>query len=147
MSWIIVLIALAAGAANPFQSGSNAELQAHAHQALWTTAWVYASGLAGVVLLQVFARQPLPSAADLQAAPWWAWGGGLVSIAATMAGLTLAQRLGAGVFTGATITASVAVSLLLDANGWLGFKPHAASPLRLLGGALMIAGMWLVARF
>ena len=61
MSWIIVLIALAAGAANPFQSGSNAELEAHAHQALWTTAWVYASGLAGVVLLQVFARPASPS--------------------------------------------------------------------------------------
>lgn len=147
MSWLIVLIALAAGAANPFQSGSNAELQSHAHAALWTTVWVYASGLAGVLLVQMFVRQPLPSAAALQGAPWWAWVGGIVSIAATVAGLTLAHRLGAGLFTALTIAASVAVSLLLDARGWLGFRQHAASPLRLLGGLFLIAGVWLVARF
>ncbi len=147
MSWLLILIALAAGAANPFQSGTNAELQSHAHTAVWTTAWVYASGLAGVLLVQAFVRQPLPSPAALHGAPWWAWLGGLVSIAATITGLTLAQRLGAGLFTGLTISASVVVSLLLDAQGWLGFRQHAASPMRLLGGALLVLGVWLIARF
>ena len=147
MSWLIIVVALVAGAANPFQAGSNAELQSHSHAALWTTAWVYASGLAGVLLVQVFLRQPMPSVATLQAAPWWAWIGGLVSIAATVAGLTLAQKLGSGLFTALTIAESVAVSLLLDARGWLGFRQHAASPMRLLGGLFLIVGVWLVARF
>ena len=147
MPWLLILIALAAGAANPFQSGTNAELQAHAHTALWTTAWVYASGLAGILLIQAFVRQPLPSTVALHGAPWWAWLGGIISIAATAAGLTLAQRLGAGLFTGLTISASVVVSLLLDAQGWLGFRPHAASPLRMVGGALLVLSVWLIARF
>lgn len=147
MPWLVILIALAAGAANPFQSGANAELQVHAHAGLWTTAWVYASGLAGVLLVQAFVRQPLPTAVSLQGTPWWAWLGGLISIAATAAGLTLAQRLGAGLFTGLTISASVAVSLLLDAQGWLGFRHHAASPMRILGGALLVLSVWLIARF
>lgn len=147
MQWLIFLIAFAAGAANPFQSGTNAELQGHWNQSLWSTAWVYLSGLLGVLLLQLFLRQPMPQAAAISAAPWWAWTGGLISIAATMAGITLAHRLGSGVFTGLTITASVLVSILLDHLGWIGFKPHAASPLRLAGGALMILGVWLVARF
>lgn len=147
MTWLIVVIAIVAGAANPFQAGSNAELQSRAHAALWTAAWVYASGLAGVLLVQAFVRQPVPSLSTLQGVPWWAWLGGLVSIAATVAGLTLAQRLGSGLFTALTIVASVGVSLLLDARGWLGFRQHAASPLRLVGGALLIVGVWLVARF
>ena len=125
----------------------NAELQTHANAAFWTTMWVYVSGLAGVLLVQLLWRQPLPSWQMLQGAPWWAWLGGIVSIAATMAGLTLAQKLGAGIFTGVTISASILVSIVLDANGWLGFRQHAASPLRLAGGALMVFGVWLVSRF
>lgn len=147
MQWLILLIAIAAGAANPLQSGTNAELQSHWHQSLWSTAWVYLSGLTGILLIQAFARQPLPNATAIQSAPWWAWLGGLISIAATMAGVTLAQKLGSGIFTGLAITASVIVSILLDHMGWIGFKHHPASPQRILGGVLTVLGVWLVSRF
>jgi transporter family-2 protein len=59
----------------------------------------------------------------------------------------LAQRLGSGVFTGLSITAALATSIVLDQFGWLGFKQHSASPARLAGCGLLIAGVWLVARF
>lgn len=147
MQWLVILVAVAAGAANPFQSGTNAELQGHWHQSLWSTGWVYLSGLVGILLLQAFVRQPLPQSSAFHGAPWWAWTGGLISIAATMAGVTLAHRLGSGVFTGLTITASVLVSILLDHLGLIGFKQHTASPLRIAGGALMVLGMWLISRF
>lgn len=147
MQWLVFLIAIAAGAANPFQSGTNAELQSHWEQSLWSTAWVYLSGFAGILLIQVFARQPLPKSAAVHAAPWWAWMGGLISIAATMAGVTLAHKLGSGVFVGLTLTASVIVSTVLDHMGWIGFKHHPASPQRIAGGVLMVLGVWLVSRF
>ena len=147
MQWIAILFALAAGAANPFQSGANAELKTQLTQPLWATAWVYATGLLGVLLVQAFVRQPLPSGSQASSVPWWAWMGGLISIVATFAGLMLAQKLGAGIFTGISITASIAVSIALDHFGLLGLKQHSASPLRMAGGALMIAGVWLVSRY
>ena len=147
MQWLAFVFALVAGAANPFQSGTNAQLRTSLGQALWTTVWVYASGLLCVLVLQVFVREQLPSATQATHAPWWAWVGGVISIVATFAGLTLAQKLGAGVFTGLSITASIVVSIGLDHFGLIGFKQHAASPLRLLGGGLMVAGIWLVSRF
>ncbi|MGI4855021.1 MAG: DMT family transporter [Janthinobacterium lividum] len=147
MQWIILLFALAAGAANPFQSGTNAELKTQLSQPIWATLWVYASGLAGVLLVQAFVRQPLPSSPQMQAVPWWAWMGGIISIAATFAGLMLAQKLGAGIFTGVSITAATVVSIALDHFGLVGFRQHGASPLRMAGGALMIAGVWMVAKF
>ena len=147
MQWIAIVFALVAGAANPFQAGTNAELKTQLRQPLWATLWVYASGLTGVLLLQLLLRQPLPSMRQAANVPWWAWSGGIISIVATFAGLMLARKLGAGVFTGVSITASVIVSIALDHFGLLGLKQHAASPLRLAGGALMIAGIWMITKF
>jgi transporter family-2 protein len=151
MSWIFYLIALSAGAANPFQSGTNAELNKQLGRPLWAGVVVYATGLAGVLLLQaIFAGfsggHSLPAWAKVRQIHWWAWMGGLISIASTMAGLTLAQKLGAGVFTGLSITAAVVTSVMLDQFGLIGFKQHSASPLRMVGCGLMIAGIWLVSR-
>lgn len=147
MSWLIALVALASGAANPFQAGTNAELNKQLHNPLWATVSVYATGLAAVLLVQLFARQVFPASSTLRSVPWWAWTGGVISIASTVAGLTLAHRLGSGLFTAFTLTASVVTSVLLDQFGLCGFKTHPASPLRATGCALLIAGVWLVARF
>ena len=135
MQVLAILFALLAGGANPFQSGTNAELKTHLAQPLWATVWVYLSGLLGVLLVQAFVRQPLPSGPQTSSAPWWAWTGGLISIVATFAGLMLAQKLGSG------------VSLTLDHFGLIGFKQHTASPMRMAGGALMVLGIWMVTRF
>ncbi len=146
MSWLIALIALAAGAANPFQAGTNAELNKQLHNPLWATISVYATGLLAVLLVQLVARQAFPDSSTLRSVHWWAWIGGIISIASTVAGLTLAHRLGSGLFTALTLTASVVVSVLLDQFGLIGFAKHTASPLRLAGCSLLIAGVWLVSR-
>ncbi len=146
MALVVVLLAILAGSLAPLQ-GANAELFKHWQQPVWTTAWVYLSGLCGVLLLQMFLRQTFPPAQAVHAAPWWAWLGGIVSIATTMIALMYAQKLGSGMFTGLSLTASITVSILLDQMGWLGFKEHHASPLRILGALFMICGVWLVSKF
>lgn len=83
----------------------------------------------------------------LSRTPWWAWMGGVLSIGSTMAAAAFAQRLGSGVFTGISVTASLITSILLDNFGLVGFKTHPASPLRIVGGGLMIVGLWLAAKF
>ena len=147
MAWLIYLLALGAGAANPFQSGTNAELNKQLGQPVWAGLVVYATGFAGLLVAQLLLREAWPAAGKMAAVSWWAWMGGLVSIASTMAGLMLAQRLGSGVFTGLSITAAVIMSVVLDQFGWVGFKQHTASPGRLVGCGLLVVGVWLVARF
>lgn len=56
----------------------------------------------------------------------------------------IAERLGAAVFTGITVTAAIDTSVVLDRFGWVGFAPHSADPWRILGSALMIGGLGLV---
>ena len=149
MAWIAVLIALLAGAANPLQTGASAELNKQIREPALAGVWVYLSGLVCVLLLALVLRQ-LGSAHLHRAAaaaghvPWWAWTGGLVSIASTLAGLMFAQRLGSGLFTALSVTASLLVSVQFE---FIGFKQHSASPARLAGCALLVGGVWLLARF
>ena len=146
MTLVFVLIALAAGAANPFQSGTNAQLNKQLSQPVWAGIWVYATGLLGLLLVQLFLRQPLPGSQAISAVRPWAWLGGLISIASTMAGLMLAQKMGSGLFTGLTLTASLVTSVALDQFGLLGFAQKTASPARMIGCGLMIAGAWMISR-
>jgi len=147
MTIFLLFAALAAGVANPFQSGTNAELNKQLGSPMWATIMVYCSGLVGLLLIQMFVRGALPGAAKIASVPWWAWLGGLISIISTMVAVTIAQRLGSGVFTGASITASLVTSVLLDHFGLIGFARHPASPLRMAGCAVMIAGFWMVTKF
>ena len=146
MGILFFLAAIAAGVANPFQSGTNAQLNKQLQNPLWATIFVYTAGLALLLLIQLFARQAFPEA-RLAVPPWWAWLGAPVSLVSTFIALTIAEKLGSGVFTGITVTASIATSVVLDHFGLIGFKQHPASPARIAGACLMVAGVWLVSRF
>ena len=146
MTILFALIALLAGAANPFQSGTNAQLNKQVGQPMWAAIWVYATGLAGVLIVQLFLRESFPGAQTLSGVKWWAWLGGLISIASTVAGLMLAQKMGSGIFTGLTLTASLVTSVVLDQFGLIGFAQKTATPARLIGCGLMVAGAWMITR-
>lgn len=149
MVLIAITIALLTGLANPVQAGANAQLNKSLGAPVWAAVWVYSSGLAGMLLCALLAGRgaQLPHGSALRGAPWWAWAGGVASLAPTLAGLLYAQRLGAGLFTALSITASLVASMLLDQLGWLGFEHHPATAGRLVGCALLVGGVWLVARF
>jgi bacterial/archaeal transporter family-2 protein len=146
MPWLLSLLALAAGAANPFQSGANAQLNKQLQQPVLAGVFVYASGFAVLLIVQLLRHQALP-ASRFATVSWWAWLGGLISIISTMVGLTIAQRMGSGLFTGCSLTASLITSVVLDQFGLVGFRQHTASPGRLVGCCFLAAGIWLVARF
>jgi bacterial/archaeal transporter family-2 protein len=144
---LIYLAAIAAGISNPVQTGASAQLRKSVDQPVFAAAYVYFGGLMIVLLIQLIVRQAWPNTGKFASVPWWAWTAGLLSVAATMAGILLAQKLGSGVFTGISVTAAITTSIVLDNFGWVGFKQHPASGLRILGGVLMVAGLWLVSKF
>lgn len=90
--------------------------------------------------------KPLPTAANIQAMPWWAPLGGLVGAGAVVAGLMFVNTVGAGAFAGLTISANLLMSVLIDRYGWFGVEMHALTPGRLAGCALLIVGVILISR-
>jgi bacterial/archaeal transporter family-2 protein len=101
--------------------------------------------LLGVVFICL--PRPIPTAAGITGMPWWAPLGGVIGSFAVIAGLLFVDKVGAGVFGGLTITANILMSLLIDHFGLFGMAEHHLNLGRILGGALMVAGITLVAFF
>ncbi len=144
LAWIFVVFA---GALNAVQSGSNAQLVRSLGRP-WLVALLVSVVTASVFLVALLVTgAKVPDAGRAAQVPWWAWTGGLCGAVYVASTLFFAQKLGAGLFTGLTITAGISASIVVDNFGLVGFAPHAAGPMRLVGAALMIAGVTLIARF
>ncbi len=62
-------------------------------------------------------------------------------------GLLFVDKVGAGAFAGLTITANILMSLAIDQFGMFGMEQHALNLWRVLGAALMVGGIALIAMF
>lgn len=91
--------------------------------------------------------RPMPTVEGIATMPWWAPVGGLVGAVAVYAGLMLVNKVGAGPYTGFTVTASLITSIAIDNFGWFHMPVHPVSLWRIAGGILMICGVTLIARF
>jgi bacterial/archaeal transporter family-2 protein len=141
-------VALLAGLATAVEPGQNAGLAKSLARPLLAGVVSLAVSIGTIALIMLVTGQVgLPGTDRLAQVPWWAWLGGLMSAALTAAQLYLSKAIGAATFLGLIVTAGVITSILLDHFGLVGFKVHPAGLWRILGGALMIAGVGLVARF
>ena len=145
--WLYGVLALALGALLPLQVGANGEL------ASWLGAAVRASlvnFLVGIVLLVVFTLvfvRGLPSMSGISGAPWWAWIGGFVGASYVLGSTLLGPKLGAVAFFAAILAGQTVASLLIDHYGWVGFAEREVTAGRLVGVALLAAGVVLVRLF
>ncbi|ACL57206.1 DMT family transporter [Methylobacterium nodulans] len=147
LAWFVVPIAVLAGALTTVQAGSNAALRKGLGEPMAALLVNYALGFGAVILASLLVRQAWPGPDKIAGVPWWAWVGGLAGAAYGLAAILLAYQLGAATLMASVVTGQVDSSVILDHFGWLGFEVHAANLWRLIGIALMIGGMVLVARF
>ena len=147
MSILLALVAALAGILNTLQSGANTTLSRALDQPI--AAALVVSVVNAAVYLAVGAVVGLgwPGGQRIAAAPWWAWCGGLMGAVYVLAVIYLAQRLGAAVFIGFSVTAAIITSTTMDHFGWMGFEQHTAGVWRVIGCLLMIGGLALVSIF
>jgi transporter family-2 protein len=137
-------IALLAGAAVPFQAGSNATLGRLLGHPLWASLVSLGVSILMVIPALLVLRAPLPQLAALAQAPWWAWLGGVAGVAYITAALVLTPRLGAAGFIVCVIAGQVLSSLLIDQWGLMGLAQRPVNSLRLAGVGLIVVGMLVV---
>ena len=147
MSFLLIPLALLAGVLNTVQSGANATLNKGLGQPIVAALCVALGNVVVYLLASLVVGLRWPDMGRAAQLPWWAWTGGFCGAAYVLAVVFFAEKLGAAVFTGCTVTAAVITSVALDHFGLLGFKEHAAGVWRLAGCALMIGGLTLIARF
>jgi len=145
--WPYLLFAFAAGVALPVQFGINAQL------ATWLDSPVraaFVSFLTGTIILAIAAAlvfKPVPSLNRLGQAPWWVWLGGALGAFYVAGSIVSAPRLGAAALIAAVVAGQSIASVVVDHFGWVGFEPKHVSPGRLIGIALVGAGVVLVRLF
>ncbi|MDO8863591.1 DMT family transporter [Haliea sp. E1-2-M8] len=137
---------LAVGACGASQAGINSQLRLALHSPIQAAFISFLTGtlLLGVIALLLGAPCFTPDA--LAALPWWAWLGGLLGAFNVAMSVYLAPKLGALTLAISIICGQVLASMVLDHNGLLGYPRIELSASRLLGAALIVAGVLLVAR-
>jgi len=140
-TWPYYVFAVAAGAMLPIQFGINAQLASWLGSPLRATFVSFAVG--ALVLLAataVFARG-VADGRDLGAAPWWVWVGGFLGAFYVLGSVVTAPKLGAAALFAFILAGQAFASLAVDHFGWVGFEENPVTPGRLLGIALVAAGV------
>ncbi|WP_263141930.1 DMT family transporter [Pseudomonas sp. RIT-PI-AD] len=143
-SLLPMAIAVIAGAAVPFQAGSNAALGRALGHPLWATLSSLAVSVLVVVPLMLLIRAPAPALGAATQGPAWAWLGGVAGVAYITAALVLTPKLGAASFIVSVIAGQMLASLLIDHYGLMGLMPKPAGAWRVAGIALILLGMVVV---
>ena len=146
VSWIIPFI-IVGGFLQSFGAAMNGQLNKHLVNP-WLASAVSFSLITFFFTAAFFIMpHPLPTAKSLAEMPWWAVIGGLVGAVQVYAGLTLVNKVGAGPFTGLTVTAALISSLVIDHFGWFRMEHHPLNVWRILGGILLVGGVSLISKF
>ena len=143
----LLLMTVLGGAALPVQAGVNARLGREMGSPLIGALISFLVGTVSLILVIVASRAfPNLSAVTFGKIPVWAWVGGIIGAVYVTLALLAAPRLGFALFTAAAIAGQLITSLILDHFGLLGAERHPVSLMRLLGVALLVAGIALIRR-
>jgi len=137
---IPMAIALAAGAAVPFQAASNAALGHALGHPLWATLSSLMISVLVVVPLMMLMRVPAPALGAAAQGPAWLWLGGVAGVAYITAALMLTPKLGAAGFIISVIAGQMLASLVIDHFGLMGLAPKPAGMVRIVGIGLILLG-------
>lgn len=140
-TFLMLGAAVLAGAVVPFQAGANAALGRALGHPLWATLASLGISAALVIIVMLVLRVPEPAFGAAARGPWWLWVGGAAGAVYVVTALVLAPRLGAAHFIVAVVAGQMAVSLLIDHFGLMGFAHKPVGAARLAGLLLIVAGM------
>ena len=145
MSYWPHLMAALVGAGLTIQVGMNATVRMTIGSPVLAAIVNFVVGLAALVLLAVASGARIVPG-SVPAVPAWAWFGGLLGAAYVAATTVLGPRLGAASFLALTLAGQMVAALLVDHYGVIGFPQSPLTPTRLLGTALLVAGVLLIMR-
>jgi transporter family-2 protein len=139
---IFALLAMGAGACIAIQASANGDFRKSLGDnplfaAFFSICGTFLTAITAMLIL----RPAVPSAATLRETPWWNWIGGPLGALIVLAGAALTARLGAALFIALVVGGQLLCSLALDHFALLGLSEQPITGGRLLGAALVVAGV------
>ena len=109
-----------------------------------TTVAFFVATMALLLFCTCLGKTQLVAKACSRSYPWWMWTGGLCGAIIVFGNAWLVPKVGVGVFTMALLVGQLALSMLMEHNGWLGAPRKRISWHQILGIILMLAGVALI---
>lgn len=146
---VFILGALVAGFCIALQAPANSRLRGYIcgsgpmtlHHSLYAAFFSICGTFLSVVLAMLVVRPAAPTWASLRQTEWWNWIGGPLGAMFVFAGALLISELGAALFVALVVGGQLTCSLILDHFGLMGLPQHSISLGRLLGAAMVLAGV------
>ncbi|WP_454254597.1 DMT family transporter [Pseudomonas sp. Marseille-Q8238] len=143
--WWLLALPLLAGALMPLQAGINGQLANNLSSVMSAALVSFVVGTLALLAI-VIVQRDLPTLAALKSLSWWHLGGGLMGAFFIATAAFTGPRIGAMLFMSLILAGQMVMALLLDHQGWAGFREAPISLGKLAGVALIIGGVWLIRR-
>ena len=146
MRSFLFLIPLLVGMGVVIQSGANTQLRSVLGNPFLAGLVSFSVGLTTLLIINVVFKSDFAALGmhSVQRSSWWMWLGGVMGAFFIMSVIFVAPAIGPTRLFGLIIASQLTFSLVVDHYGWMGFTVQPVSLKRLLGVALLIAGVFLV---
>jgi transporter family-2 protein len=134
------------GATLALQVGMAATMKNHVGSPMAAALVNFVVGTIFLLVAVALGRGSLAGLAQAGAAPWWAWGAGILGGLYITSSAAFGPALGGATFLALVVAGQMAAALALDHYGLLGFPVRPLDVPRAGGALLVIAGMFLLAR-
>jgi len=141
-----ILIAVLAGVSIVTQQALNNNLRFALDSVVWPGFVSYFVGLMSMVVFAIAMREPIPAFGMMARVPWWAWSGGFFGAVFIAIAIFLVPKLGAATFIALFVAGQLLASLAFDHFGWLGLSVRPIDMTKVIGAALLVAGVVLIRR-
>jgi transporter family-2 protein len=138
---LLYVAALGAGVSVATQQVLNGGLRTALQSPAWAGFVSYLGGLATMILVLVVLREQVPSWKLVTATPWWAWSGGVLGGVFILLAILLLPPLGAATLLALVVAGQMCAAVVMDHFGVFGLAQQPISISRLVGMALVIAGV------
>jgi len=142
----VSLVAAAAGVSLVIQVALNAKLREGLASWSWAGLVSYLGGTLTMLIVIAVQRPSWPSQVARSSLPWSAWIGGFFGAIYIVLAIALLPRLGAASLIALVVAGQMLASAVFDHLGLLGLAQHTATPSRLFGAVLIVAGVVLIRR-
>lgn len=142
---ILIGLTLLAGALMPLQAGINSQLAKQLPSALTAALISFIVGTMALLLIVLYQRG-MPAFADLRGLSWWHWIGGFMGAFFIAHAAYASPKIGATLFMALILAGQLLMALILDHQGWAGFRENPVTPGKIAGVGLVLFGVWLIQR-
>lgn len=143
-AFFLSVLAFGAGVSVALQQVLNGGLRTALGSPAWAGFASYLGGLATMIVVLLALGERLPSSQAIANTPWWAWSGGVLGGVFILLMILLLPSLGAATLIALVVAGQMAAAITLDHFGAFGLATHPVSISRLLGAAMLIAGVILI---